>query len=115
MNSGRGASKKLLVDLTFLFDQYASRGIGRAGKEIIRRILLSNIEENEFEIHLMGFYNLEMNLVQLEVSNFQYDSIKKSIVFHSLGKSTPSGVMNLFRWGGWYGKLINSIQPDLFY
>lgn len=115
MNPSNGSTKKLLIDLTFLFDQYASRGIGRAGKEIIKRILLINSEENAFEIHLIGFFNLEMNLVQLEVSSFQYDSIKNSLVFHSVGKAAPSGIRNIFRWGGWYGKLINQINPDIFY
>lgn len=115
MNSGQESSKKLLIDVTFLFDQYASRGIGRAGKEIVKRILLSNSEERKFEIHLLGFFTIEDNLAQLEVSNFQSDSLKNTIKFHSVGEAAPSGVRNILRWSGWYGNLINSIQPDLFY
>ena len=115
MNSDVESSKKLLIDLTFLFDQYASRGIGRAGKEIVKRILLINANEKEFEIHLVGFNNLEMNLAQLEVSNFDGGEIKDQLTFHSVGEAAPSGVRNILRWGGWYGNLINTIKPDIFY
>jgi glycosyltransferase involved in cell wall biosynthesis len=96
--------KKLLVDVTFLFDQYSKRGIGRYGKEMVRRIILSN----QFDLHLIGFKTFKENLAEFEINNLI------DIKFHSLGDPVPSGLRNIFRWGD-YSRVINQIKPDLFY
>jgi glycosyltransferase involved in cell wall biosynthesis len=101
---------KLAVDITFLQDQYASRGIGRYGKEIVMRLVQQANPRNQLELHLIGFGELEANLQLLEVET------NPNLVFHSLGQvelSRPAANINLYFNS--IRPLVKKIQPDVYY
>ena len=114
MNSHSNSVKRILIDTTFLFDQYAQRGIGRTGKEIIYRLIPKFLEAN-YEIHIVGFETLEKNLIQLGFSQFAIEEIIPRIAFTSLGEPVPSGIRNIFRWGDFFKPIIEDLKPDLFF
>lgn len=108
------SKKKILIDTTFLFDQYASRGIGRYGKEVLKRIIPIIIEES-FELHLAGFLNLEQNLIQIGLSQFSIDNLAPKIIFHSFGQPVASSIGNIFDWNKFYKPVIDEVKPSLFF
>ncbi len=116
MNANKTSErKKILIDITFLFDQYSRRGIGRTGREIVKRLIPIIIDNKDFELHLVGFCNLELNLVQLEFTQLEINRLINEIEFYSFGDPKPSGILNILRWGGWYKKALEDIKPDIFY
>lgn len=114
MNTSSNSVKRILIDTTFLFDQYAFRGIGRTGKEIVFRLIPKLLEE-EFEIHLAGFKTLEKNLIELGFSQFSIEEITPRIAFTSFGEPVPSGIRNIHRWGQFFKPLIEDLRPDIFF
>lgn len=98
---------KLLIDVTFLFDQYAARGIGRFGKEVVSRILTNQ----DFDVALIGFKSLTENLHELDVDVRYEDRLE----FFSLGAPHPSGVRNILRWYTSYRKIISQVNPDTYF
>jgi len=106
---------KLMVDTTFLFDQFSKRGIGRYGKEVLKRLIDIIIEDSKWELHLLGFLNLNQNLIQLNISQFRIESIISKVFFHSIGEPTLSGVMNIKRWYESYKPIIERVKPQIFY
>ncbi len=114
-NSDLQRKYKIAVDTTFLFDQYNSRGIGTYGKEVIRRLIKFVVTEPNWEIHLLGFHDLEKNLMQLKFSKLSIEDLEKDIHFHSLGKPTLSSLGNYRRWSKTYKPAIENIKPDIFF
>ncbi len=114
MNTNSNSVKRVLIDTTFLFDQYALRGIGKTGKELVFRLIPKLLEEN-YEVHLAGFHNLEKNLIQLGFSQFAIEEITQRIAFTSFGEPVPSGIRNILRWGKFFKPLIEDLRPDLFF
>ncbi len=106
--------KKILVDTTSLFDQYSKRGIGRTGREILLKLIPLLLTEG-IEVNLIGFKNLESNLIDIGFSQFSIDEYAKLIKFHTLGEVVPSGVRNIKRWENQYVPLINDIKPELYF
>ncbi len=107
--------KKILIDTTFLFDQYASRGIGRYGIELLKRLLPIIIQENSYDLNLIGYLGLEQNLIELGLSQFSIDNIASKITFHSFGKPKASGISNIVNWNKLYIPIIEQVQPTLFF
>lgn len=105
---------KILIDTTSLFDQYSKRGIGRTGREILIKLIPLLIEDG-IEVNLIGFKNLESNLIDIGFSQFSIDSYIKMIKFHSLGEIVPSGVRNIKRWKEQYIPIINEVDPELYF
>lgn len=112
--------KKILLDITFLHDQYEKRGIGRYGKEIfgrlIERIFDGTIQD--VEIHLMGFGKLEDNLPLLEtgLDSEQLLKVSQKVLFHSLGKpqlSKPLSNLRIYRKQ--IVPLVEKLKPDLYW
>ncbi len=108
-------TKKLLVDTTFLFDQYSKRGIGKYGKEVLKRLIKLIEEAKNWEIHFVGFLNLEQNLMQIGLSQYSIEHFSKFVKFHSIGDPFLSSIGNLRRWSKIYLPAIESIKPDIFY
>jgi glycosyltransferase involved in cell wall biosynthesis len=107
--------KKILIDTTFLFDQYARRGIGRYGRNVIRRMILDILEKDDFEINLVGFLSLGQNLVVLEFSEFQIEEIKNKINFYTLGEPSQSTIKNAVSWPLDFVPIINKCKPDIYF
>lgn len=107
--------KKILIDVTFLFDQNASRGLGRYGKELIRRLINLSLNEEKIQLALAGFLSLSDNLVQFGFSESTIDTLKQKIKFFSFGKSLPSGVRNIFRWRLHYKPVLEEYRPEIFF
>ncbi|MDQ7020302.1 MAG: glycosyltransferase family 1 protein [Candidatus Dojkabacteria bacterium] len=85
------------------------------GKEIIRRLLRMILNEGGWEIHLIGFDDLEKNLYELKYSKLSINEISEKLIFHSLGKAYPSNIKNIFRWDKTYDKIIDAISPEIYY
>lgn len=105
----------LLFDVTFLFDQYSFRGIGRYGKEVLKRLIPKLISEEKHNIHLLGYEDLSSALSKVGFSKLSIEEYQEKISYHSIGVSQFSSVKNLFRWDNNYGNVINEIAPDLFF
>lgn len=106
--------KKILIDTTFLFDQYSRRGIGKTGRELVVR-LIPLLLENNYEVHLIGFETLEKNLIDLGFSQFVLEDITSKIHFKSFGPAVVSGVRNIWRWNKTYKAAFEEINPDIFF
>lgn len=107
-------SKKILIDTTFLFDQYSFRGIGKYGKEVIKRLIKLCLEDN-VEIYFVGFNDLKKNLIALGLSQFSVDQYLKSVNFYSLGEPIDSSVGNYKRWNTTFKLAIEEIKPHLYF
>jgi len=106
--------KKILIDTTFLYDQYSRRGIGRTGREIIVRLIPMLVEAN-YEVHIVGFETLENNLIKLEFSQFAMEEIAPKLKFHTFGKPVLSGVRNIQRWSNTFKPIIEEVKPEIFF
>lgn len=94
------------IDITFLKDQFSSRGIGVYGKSLVKELLKSH----EHQWVLFGFDDFNSNLSLLNVKNFS------NINFVSLGKTRNSSP--LINW--WLFKFnflpkIKKAKLDLFF
>ncbi len=107
-------NKKLLIDVTCLFDQYGYRGIGRYAKEVLKRLIPMVIDEKDWEIGLIGFYDLAKNLIDLGFTPFSIDEISPKIEFFSLGSPKVSGIRNIFRWKQ-YDEIIFEFEPSIYF
>lgn len=114
MNHSEEEPSSILIDVTFLFDQYAGRGHGRYGKELLRR-MLKLIIDSSWSVHLIGYHDLEKNLMQLKFTSLGIEEIKRNIHFTSLGDPRISGISNLFRWKKDFAEAINKIEPSVFF
>lgn len=108
------AQKKILIDTTFLFDQYSFRGIGKYGKEVIKRIIKLAVQEN-VEVHLAGFYDLKKNLIALGLSQFSVEQYLKVVQFYSFDEAVDSSIGNIKRWDITYKPAIEQIKPHIFF
>lgn len=106
---------RILIDITFLFDQYAFRGIGRYGKDMLKELIPLVSEENAWELHLIGFNDLNKNLIALGFSKFRIEDINNYISFHSLGDPIKSNWKNLIRWGSSYKPILKAVEPEVFW
>jgi len=106
--------KKILIDITSLFDQYSSRGIGRYTRELMKRLVRMVVDENSWELSLVGFNDLDKNLIDIGYSQFAVDELKPHIEFHTLGKSHPSDVKNIFEWKK-FDEIIYESEPDVYF
>jgi glycosyltransferase involved in cell wall biosynthesis len=104
----------LLIDVTFLFDQYSKRGIGRYGKEVLKRIVRIIFEEKGWKLHLIGFHDLEQNLIEAGLSKFAIEEYMHSIEFHSIGKPTLSSPSNIKEWVQKFSPIIKDVHPDIY-
>lgn len=107
--------KKILIDVTFLFDQYTFRGIGRLGKEVVKRIIEADLEDDSFHVELIGFNTLTQALQQFGFSQYFIDENSTYIKYHSMGESFPSSTGNIKKWEQLYAPIINEVRPDVFY
>lgn len=93
------------IDTTFLFDQYASRGIGTYAREIIARM----IEDTNHTWVLFGYKNLKDNLNKLGVNK------NKQISFCSLGKPVNSSPLNILRFKLRVKRKIKQEKLDVYF
>ena len=96
---------KIAVDVTFLKDQYAGRGIGRYGQNVVSR-LIRNIDH---EWHLIGYGDEKSNLKLLDAKKTD------NIIFHTLGKPKVSSFLNPIQYNFGYKPILKKIKPDLFF
>lgn len=108
-------SKKILIDVTFLFDQYTFRGIGRLGKEVVKRLVEKDLEDESFSIELLGFNTLTQALQQFGFSQYFIDENSPYIKYHSIGEAFPSSPQNTKKWKELYLPIIEEVKPDVFY
>ncbi|MCS7317416.1 MAG: glycosyltransferase family 4 protein [Candidatus Dojkabacteria bacterium] len=111
-------TKKIVIDVSFLFDQYATRGIGIYGKEVVRRLILNYVlKQSEIIVYLIGFLDFEQNLVNLGFTPTEKEIILNCNLVHffSLGKVKYSGIKNLLLWRSKYLPILNEVSPDLYF
>lgn len=106
--------KKVLIDVTSLFDQYAYRGIGRYIKSLLKELIPIFAEQENIELHLIGFEDLTQNLIAIGFSQFTVEELEKKIKFHSLGDPIDSGIKNIFRWKD-FDHVIYEIEPSVYF
>jgi glycosyltransferase involved in cell wall biosynthesis len=107
--------KKILIDVTFLFDQYQSRGIGVYGKQLLKRLIPIITASKDWDLRLVGFNELENNLMQIGISPFVMDEIKEKIKFYSFGAPVVSDSKNIMRFRKLYLPLLEKIKPDIYF
>ncbi|MCA9379102.1 glycosyltransferase family 4 protein [Candidatus Dojkabacteria bacterium] len=125
--NGKNATlpKRIMIDITFLLDQYANRGIGRYGREMASRIVTHVAEHpgHGYQVHLMGFGELVQNLELLELSKETIDHIfipldeqaSLPVVFHSLGTAKLSSPLtNIRLYNSQIKPLVAQVNPDLY-
>lgn len=107
--------KKVMIDITFLYDQYSFRGIGIYGRNVISRIIDKNCEQELFELHLVGYKTKDINLIELGFTQFFIEENAAKINFHSLGEPELSSTKNVVRWYKEYKPIIRKINPDIYF
>lgn len=110
-----GPIYNIMIDTTFLFDQYSNRGIGRYGKEILKRLLKIVTLDPEWKVSILGFYDIERNLSAIELSPLAIEEILSEIEFYSLGEPVKSSIQNINFWKEKYKPIINTVRPNVFY
>jgi len=96
---------KIGIDLTFLFDQYAFRGIGNLGKEITKELL----KDRSNEWVLFGYGSANSNAAELQI---KFPSNAK---FVNIGRKRKSNFFNLFFFNFNYLPKIRKQKLDLFF
>lgn len=107
-------NKKILIDTTSLFDQYSSRGIGRYTRELLKTLIKDIVEDENWDLSLVGFQDLEQNLIDIGYTQFAIEELMPEIKFFSLGDPYPSSVGNIFRWEK-FDEAIYEIEPDVYF
>jgi hypothetical protein len=105
----------ILIDTTFLFDQYSKRGIGIYGKQLLKRLIPLYLEDESWEIHIIGFWDLEKNLMQLGFSNLIIEEYLEKLKFYSLGEPVLSGPQNRKLWDEKYRPIVDNVVPNLYF
>lgn len=93
------------IDTTFLFDQYANRGIGTYGKELLKQLLI----DPKIEWVLFGFKNLKANLNELGLKK------ANNISFVSFGKVRKSNPLNVLFFKFLYLRKIKRAKLDTYF
>ncbi len=104
----------ILIDVTALFDQYSTRGIGKYTKELLKR-LIPMLLENNYVVNLCGFNNLANNLLEIGFDSEQAKLLKEKINFYSFNQVKPSTVSNFKDWKLTYKLAIEAIRPDIYF
>ena len=107
--------KIILIDITFIFDQYGYRGIGRYGKDLLRYLIPKIIQDGNWEIHLVGFESLQKNLIEIGFTKFQIEDYLSKLKLHSFGVALSSSWRNIFRWNKLYRPILRKIEPNVFF
>lgn len=110
----KSLDKVLLIDTTFLFDQYSFRGIGKYGKEVVKRLIKLALDEG-VNVSFVGFYDLKKNLITLGLSQFAVEMYSKQINFWSLGEPVYSSLGNFKRWSKTYAPILEQVKPTVFF
>jgi len=92
------------IDITFLFDQYAYRGIGNFGKETIREL----VKFKDHEWIFFGYGTLNSNLAELKIR------MPVNARFISLGNKRKSNILNLLFFKFKFLPKIKKAKLDLF-
>lgn len=108
-------NKNILIDVTFLFDQYSKRGIGVYGRNVVKRIISTLLEKDSYVLNLIGFHNLHQNLIALNFSQFQIEEIENKINFYTLGDPFNSSLGNFLNWRKLFVPIINKVKPDIYF
>lgn len=108
------SKNSIMLDSTFLFDQYANRGIGRYGQELYKRLIPLAIE-SDWQVILIGFHDLEKNLVALKFSKFSIEELLTKVSFYSFGEPTLSTPKNYNIWKKTYKLALREYSPTVFY
>src|SRR3989337_1505561 len=95
---------KIGIDITFLFDQYAYRGIGNFGKEVIREL----VKFNDHQWVFFGYGTLNSNLAELKIR------MPSNAKFVSLGNKSKSNILNLLFFKFKFLPKIKRANLDLF-
>jgi glycosyltransferase involved in cell wall biosynthesis len=93
------------IDATFLFDQYANRGIGTYGKEVIKQLL----QDQSQDWFLFGYGNANNNFSELKIKQ------TANVRFISLGQKRKSGIKNIWFFKFNYLPKIKKAKLDLFF
>lgn len=107
--------RSVVIDTTFLFDQYSHRGIGRFGKEVLKRLIPDILKDSAWKLHLIGFHDLEKNLVEVGLSSLSVEEYKDKIEFHTLEKSYDSSVQNYKLWFEHFQPIVDSVRPTIYF
>lgn len=107
-------NKILMCDVTSILDQYSRRGIGRYTKEIMYRLVEIIELERGWEMHWIGFEDLDKNLIETGISKFKIEQLKPNIIFHSLGKVKPSNFRNIGNWRK-FDRIIDDYEPEIYF
>ncbi|RMD77582.1 hypothetical protein D6810_00575 [Candidatus Dojkabacteria bacterium] len=107
--------KRIVIDLTFIYDRKASGGTLHYGKNLIKKLLDILVDNESVEVFLLGFKTLTLNMFDLGFTNLELQalSMKKDLRFVSLGIS-PAKVPNK-KVSNMIDKAIKSLDPDLFF
>lgn len=93
------------IDITFLKDQYAYRGIGTYARELIKHL----VKNKDIEWVLFGFGDRDSNLALLDIKEVD------NITYKSLGKERKSNLLNPFFFNLFYKRIIKIAKLDLFF
>ncbi|MEP7103766.1 MAG: glycosyltransferase family 1 protein [Candidatus Dojkabacteria bacterium] len=105
----------ILIDTTFLFDQYSKRGIGRYGRNVVKGMVEQILDDQSMQINLLGFSNLHQNLIALGFTQFQIEEIENKIQFYTLGEAFPSSLTNVISWRQTFIPIIEKVKPNIYF
>ncbi len=106
--------RKVLIDITFLFDQYANKDTGVYAKVLIRHLIEEILSSPNWQLSLIGFNDLNKNLINLGFSSLAIEEIQHKVNFFDLGEPVISGEKEEELWDQKYRVIINNERIDLF-
>lgn len=102
---------RICLDVTYLFDQYYRRGIGRYGIEMTNLFIDAAINGST-ELHLIGFDSLAEVYRRLGRNDQPFEKLR----FHRLSGPTVSHpILNIFNYYLQLRPKIHELKPDLYY
>lgn len=107
-------NNKILIDASSLFDQYSSRGIGRYTRELLKTLIKEIVEDEEWDLAMVGFHDLAKNMIDIGYTQFSIEELSPEIEFFSLGEPYPSTYKNISKWQR-FDEAIYELEPDVYF
>lgn len=113
-----GKNARIVLDATFLHDQYQLRGIGRYGIELFSRMVRYAVSggRDNLELHILGFEQLPDCLTRLGFTESEVGEVAVGITFHSLGNAKASSpIANIVLYYSRVRPIVIRLKPDMYF
>jgi len=105
--------KVLLIDLTTLLDDSSDMHLEVAIKELSKRIIQYILDDDAWDLVIVGFEDLVKNLIEIGFSSMVIDQIKDKIEFYTIQSKENIEKFDVIRWN-LIDDVIYEEEPEVF-